>query len=64
MGFYGNISNASRSSFQFDKTYANRFEMDQSCAIDEVYIGRYVLVDYNKDEDSLKTILPAYKLKI
>ena len=51
MGFYGNITNVNKSTFQFDKIYPNRREMDISCASDGVFIGRYVLVDY--DEESV-----------
>lgn len=49
MGFYGNISSASRSSFQFDKIYRNRHEMDLNAANDGIFIGRYVLVDYDQE---------------
>ena len=48
MGFYGNITNINKSTFQFDKRYSNRYEMDQSAATDGVFIGRYVLVDYDE----------------
>jgi hypothetical protein len=48
MGFYGNITNTNKSSLQFDKTYANRAEMDENCDHDGVFVGRYVLVDYDK----------------
>lgn len=48
MGFYGNITNVSKSTFQFDKIYSNRFTMDNSADIDNVFVGRYVLVDYNE----------------
>ena len=49
MGFYGNITNINKTTFQFDKIYPNRKEMDDACAGDGVFIGRYVLVDYNED---------------
>ena len=42
MGFYGNITNTSRTSFQFDKTYSSRYVMDQAVASDGVIIGRFV----------------------
>ena len=48
MGFYGNITNTSRTQFQFDKTFPNRTVMDQFIGTDGVYIGRYVLVEYDK----------------
>ena len=70
MGFYGNITSVNKSTFQFDKIYANRFEMDANCETDGVFIGRFVLVDYDKgsslshginEEEVEKTkITPAY----
>lgn len=49
MGFYGNITNTNRTQFVFDKIYSNRAEMETACATgDGVYIGRYVLVDYDE----------------
>lgn len=48
MGFYGNITNTSRTQFQFDRTYPNRYSMDLNKNTDGVYIGRYVLVEYDK----------------
>lgn len=47
MGFYGHISNNSRGNFTFDKIYPNRKEMDEACASDGIFIGRYVLVEYD-----------------
>lgn len=74
MGFYGNITNTNRTQFVFDKTFANRAEMDgwiraekkdngtiewvetqtaeeaqEFVDNDDVFIGRYVLVDYDKE---------------
>lgn len=46
MGFYGNITNTSKTTFTFDKIYNNRLQMDNSCASDGVFLGRYVLVEY------------------
>ena len=49
MGFYGNISNTSKTTFQFDRTYANKRDMDNGARLgDGVYPGRYVLVDYSQ----------------
>jgi hypothetical protein len=45
--FYGNITNTARTTFQFDKIYPSRFEMDALCSSDGVYNGRYVLVEYD-----------------
>ena len=53
MGFYGNITNTSRTQFQFDKTYPSRFKMTELCPKDGVYIGRYVLVDYDADPNNV-----------
>ena len=48
MGFYGNITNTSKTTFQFDKIYPNRNEMDKNASSDGIYIGRYVLIEYDK----------------
>jgi hypothetical protein len=47
MGFYGNITNTSKTTFQFDKTYSNRNQMMLNAGNDGVYPGRFVLVDYD-----------------
>lgn len=60
MGFYGNITNTSRTQFQFDKIYPNRYEMTLGCAKDGVYLGRYVLIEYD-DEYHLDTFLRVQK---
>ena len=49
MGFYGNITNTSRTQFQFDKIYSSRRVMEESMVGDGVFIGRYVLVEYDSD---------------
>lgn len=49
MGFYGNISNTVKTTFQFDKIYSNHTQMDERCALgDGVFPGRYVLIDYDQ----------------
>lgn len=48
MGFYGNITNENKTTFKFDRTYANRYLMDEGAKTDGVYPGRYVLVDYDQ----------------
>lgn len=54
MGFYGNIKDIEKnSSFVFDKIYANRQQMDQQASTDGVYVGRYVLIEYDTDASSL-----------
>lgn len=59
MAFYGNITNTSKTTFQFDKTYSNRYEMDTHAGVDGVFVGRYVLVDYDGDIDENSYILDA-----
>lgn len=49
MGFYGNITNTSRTQFQFDKIYPSRAEMDAGTYTDGIYAGRYVLVEYDSN---------------
>lgn len=49
MGFYGNITNVNKTSFTFDKTYPNRKAMDDAIVTDGIYVGRFVLVDYDMD---------------
>lgn len=51
MGFYGNLANVARTTFSFDKTYSTHFEMVLKEASDQVFVGRYALLDYDyKDE--------------
>lgn len=47
MGFYGNITNTNKTQFTFDKTYPSRSAMDKNAKKDEVYLGRYVLIEYD-----------------
>lgn len=49
MGFYGNITNVANTTFQFDKIYANRLDMEAHCNSDGIMVGRYVLVEYDKN---------------
>jgi hypothetical protein len=60
MSFYGNITNTSRSPFTFDRIYSNRVQMEDACATDGVFAGRYVLVEYDK-EFSNKGIMRFYR---
>ena len=48
MGFYGNITNTSKTNFVFDKIYTNRKAMDENIAKDGIFIGRYVLIEYGQ----------------
>lgn len=47
MGFYGNITNTSKTQFQFDRIYSSRAAMENKMYTDNVYAGRYVLVEYD-----------------
>lgn len=47
MGFYGNITNTSKTQFQFDRIYSSRSAMENKMYTDNVYAGRYVLVEYD-----------------
>ena len=49
MGFYGNITNTSNTTFQFDRIYPNRLAMDANANNDGIFIGRYVLVEYDQN---------------
>lgn len=46
MSLYGNVKKIGSATFQFDRKYSNRTDMDKAAAIDGVYAGRYVLVEY------------------
>ena len=64
MGFYGNITNTSRTQFQFDKTYPNRYAMDLNASLDGIYVGRYVLIEYDKQMGADWAILAYMKTEI
>ena len=49
MGFYGNITNTSNTTFSFDRIYPNRLAMDANANNDGIFIGRYVLVEYQEE---------------
>lgn len=51
MGFYGNITKTSNTQFTFDKVYPNRKTMEEKRNVDGVYVGRYVLVEYDESGD-------------
>lgn len=57
-GFYGNITSQSKTQFNFDKIFPNRTLMDTNVDSDGVFIGRYVLVEY--DIDSSNNYITAY----
>lgn len=58
MSFYGNITNTSRTQFQFDRIYSSRSAMDKAALGDGVFIGRYVLVEYDTD------VSAVYKIQV
>jgi hypothetical protein len=60
MGFYGNITNVNRTQFSFDRIYSSRKSMDQNRTADGVYLGRYVLVEY--DENGLDGMKRIWKI--
>lgn len=63
---YGNVTNTTRTHFQFDKIYPNRYAMEYVGAtgrdLDDVYIapGRFVLVSYAYDISSDSDFLFGY----
>jgi hypothetical protein len=60
MSFYGNVTNTSRTHFQFDRIYSNRKEMETHKSEDGIYAGRYVLVEYD-NQMHLDTFLRVTK---
>ena len=64
MGFYGNITNTNKTQFTFDRTYPNRKTMEARLATDEIYLGRYVLIEYDmNNNNTLDTYLKCYVKK-
>ena len=53
-GFYGRLTNESKTSMTFDRVYPNRVTMDAHADDDGVFNGRFVLVEYTLEltEDS------------
>lgn len=49
MSLYGNVKKIASSTFQFDRVYPTRKDMDDNCKSDGVYAGRYVLINYGPD---------------
>ena len=49
MGFYGNVTDTSKTTFSFDLIYTTREDMDKNANTDGVFLGRYVLVDYGEE---------------
>lgn len=61
MGFYGNITNISKTQFTFDKRYPNRVTMDDRASTDGVFVGRYVLVEYDEDPEFITNYISVYR---
>lgn len=63
MSFYGNISNAGKTQMSFDRVYPNRKIMEENAPMDGVFVGRFVLVEYDDNTYSHRTgyinFLPA-----
>lgn len=61
MGLYGNITNTNRTQFVFDKIFPNRATMDAGVASDGIFVGRFVLVDYDTaiSEESENPLSPS-----
>lgn len=49
MSLYGQVKRVASSTFQFDKVYHTRSDLEDNCTIDGVYAGRYVLVNYGEN---------------
>lgn len=47
MGFYGEISNSAKTNISFDKIYPNRKTMEENMTSDGIYVGRFVLIEYD-----------------
>lgn len=55
MSFYGNISNAGKTQMSFDRVYPNRKIMEENAQTDGVFVGRFVLVEYDDNTYSHRT---------
>ena len=55
MSFYGNISNAGKTQMSFDRVYPNRKIMEENAPMDGVFVGRFVLVEYDDNTYSHRT---------
>lgn len=54
-GFYGDIPINNGVGYIFDITYANRRTMEDNAKTDGVYIGRYVLIDYDSTPERVRS---------
>ena len=48
MSVYGKVKKVGSSTFQFDRVYSSRAQMEQAMAGDGVYAGRYALIEYGQ----------------
>lgn len=48
MSFYGDLRTTIRSPFVFDAIYSSRYEMESKMYEDNIYNGRFVLIDYGE----------------
>lgn len=55
MSFYGNISNAGKTQMSFDRVYPNRKIMEENASTDGVFVGRFILVEYDDNTYSHRT---------
>ena len=55
MSFYGNISNAGKTQMSFDRVYPNRKIMEENASTDGVFVGRFVLIEYDDNTYSHRT---------
>lgn len=60
MGFYGNITNTARTQFQFDLVYPNRYQMELKTYTDNIYAGRYILIEYDKEPIVDSTVMTEF----
>ena len=65
MSFYGNITNVTKTGFSFDRIYPNRVQMEENMETDGIYIGRFVLIDYDKDSENVREVFyPLDKIEL
>ena len=48
-GFYGRVTNQSKTSMTFDRVYHNRTAMKANASTDGVFTGRFVLIEYDEE---------------
>lgn len=62
MGFYGNITSTDKTQFTFDRIYSSRRAMELNLPTDDIYLGRYVLIEYDlsPEPDTLDTFIQLY----